>query len=46
MTYQLMNLVGAAFVGVDVFTKKAWSAFTLQVIWFIIGISAIVTMLR
>jgi len=46
LTYQVMNLAGAIFVGIDVYQKKAWSAFTLQVVWAMIGISAIGTMLR
>ena len=46
MAYQLMNLFGAVAVGIDVYAKKAWSAFTLQVIWFLIGISAILTIIK
>lgn len=40
--YQLINLVGAIAVGVNVFTNKAWPAFALQVVWGLIAISSLV----
>lgn len=40
--YQLMNLVGAIGVGINVFTKQAWPAFALQIVWGIIAIWSLV----
>ncbi len=40
--YQIINLFGAIFVGVNVFTQQAWPAFTLQVIWGVIAIIALI----
>ncbi len=37
-SYQLLNLFGAIFIGVSVFYKTAWPAFTLQIIWALIAI--------
>lgn len=42
MIYQLMNLFGAIFVGVNVYYNKAWSSLALQCIWGVIAISAII----
>ena len=41
--YQLMNLLGAACVGLNVFYQKAWPALTLQIVWGIIAISSLLT---
>jgi hypothetical protein len=40
--YQVLNLLGAMAVGVNVFQQQAWPAFTLQVIWGIIAIASLV----
>lgn len=40
--YQLMNLVGAIFMGVGLFPKNAWFSFALQVAWGIIAIASLV----
>lgn len=40
--YQGINLLGALFVGIYVFSQQAWPAVTLQVVWGIIAISALV----
>ncbi|MDP3963539.1 MAG: hypothetical protein Q8Q39_03515 [bacterium] len=40
--YQLMNLIGAIGVGINVFHKKAWPAVALQVIWGIIAIASLI----
>lgn len=42
--YQLLNLFGALFVGVNVFYQQAWPAFTLQIIWGIIAIISLAKM--
>jgi len=43
--YLTMNLVGSVLVGIDVYTKRAWSAVTLQVIWILISLSALAALL-
>jgi hypothetical protein len=40
--YQLLNLIGAIFVGLNVFHQNAWPAFTLQIVWAIIAIISLV----
>jgi hypothetical protein len=42
-TYQWLNLVGSAGVGVNVFHQKAWPALALEIIW---GVIAILTLIR
>lgn len=42
--YQLLNLVGAAFLGVNVFYKQAWPALALEVIWALIAGLALLKM--
>lgn len=37
-SYQLINLVGAAFLGASLYVKKAWPALALQVIWAVIAV--------
>ena len=44
--YQLMNLLGAIGVGINVFFQKAWPALTLQIAWGIIAISSLLTSKR
>ena len=39
--YQLLNLLGAIAVGVNVFHQQAWPALALQVIWAIIAITSL-----
>lgn len=31
--YQLMNLFGAIFIGINVYYNRAWSSFALQCVW-------------
>lgn len=40
--YQLMNLVGAVFVGVNVYYNQAWSSFALQCVWATIAIISLI----
>ena len=42
-TYQLLNLIGSAGVGVNVFYQKAWPAVALEVVW---GAIAVATLIR
>ena len=39
--YQWINLIGALAIGVHVLYQKAWAAVTLEVIWAIIAIGAL-----
>ena len=41
-SYQILNLLGAIAVGVNVFHQQAWPALTLQIIWGIIAIVSLV----
>ena len=40
--FQLTNLFGAVFLGTSLFVKKAWPALTLQAIWSVIAIWALI----
>lgn len=40
--YPVMNLVGAVFLGINLFLKKAPAALTLQIIWTIIALATLV----
>ena len=40
--YQILNLLGAIGVGINVFFQHAWSALALQIIWGIIAIASII----
>lgn len=41
LSYQGANILGAAFLAINVFAQKAWPAFGLQCVWMAIGIAAI-----
>ena len=41
--YQTINLVAAIFMSIGLFPKNAWFSFTLQIIW---GLIAVVAILR
>ena len=41
--YQLMNLIGAVGLGINVFCQQAWPALVLEIIW---GTIAILALLR
>lgn len=40
--YQWMNLSGAILLGVQLFSHQSWPAFTLQVVWGLIAIGALI----
>lgn len=40
--YQLLNLLGAVCVGINVFHQHAWPAVALQIIWGIISITTLI----
>lgn len=41
LVYQLINFFAATFMAIGLFPTKAWFSFTLQVIWGLIAIGAI-----
>lgn len=41
-SYQILNILGATGVGINVFIQKAWPAFILQIIWIIIAIITLI----
>ena len=41
-SYQLLNLFGAIFLGINVFYARAWPALVLEIVWVGIAISALV----
>ncbi|MBE6159155.1 MAG: hypothetical protein E7159_04965 [Firmicutes bacterium] len=42
MKYQLLNLFAGIFMAIGLFPKNAWFSFTLQVVWALVAIIAIV----
>jgi hypothetical protein len=42
--YQILNFVAALLMAIGLYPKNAWFSFTLQVVWGIIAIIAIVRM--
>jgi len=41
MKYQLLNLFAGIFMAIGLFPKNAWFSFTLQVVWALVAIIAI-----
>ena len=44
--YQVLNVVAAVFMAIGLLPKNAWFSFSLQVVWAIIGVVAIIKILR
>ncbi len=44
--YQVLNLVAAIFMAIGLFPKNAWFSFALQIAWALIGIIAIIKILK
>ena len=44
--YQILNLAAAIFMAIGLLPKNAWFSFTLQIIWGIIAIIAIIKILK
>ena len=42
LTYQLLNLFGAALIATGLFSHDAWFSFALQVVWALVAIFAII----
>ena len=45
-TYQFLNLFAATFMAIGLLPKNAWFSFTLQVIWALIAIIAIIKIVK
>ncbi|MBO7560696.1 hypothetical protein J6T21_01495 [Candidatus Saccharibacteria bacterium] len=41
-TYQVLNLIAGVLMAVGLYPKNAWFSFTLQIVWSIVAIVAIV----
>jgi len=39
--YQLLNISGAAGVGLVCWRRRAWQALTLEVVWVVVGLTAL-----
>ena len=46
LLYQIMNLLAGVFMAIGLFPKNAWFSFTLQVIWSLVAIAAIIKIKR
>ena len=46
LLYQLLNLFAGVFMAIGLYPKNAWFSFTLQVIWSIVAIVAIIKIYR
>ncbi len=44
--YQVLNFLAALFMAIGLFPKNAWFSFTLQVIWGIVAIIALIKILK
>ena len=42
LLYQILNLIAAFLMAIGLFPKNAWFSFTLQVIWAIVAIIALI----
>lgn len=40
--YQVLNLLAGIFMAIGLYPKKAWFSFTLQIIWAIVALVAII----
>jgi hypothetical protein len=40
--YQLMNICGALFIGLNAFSKNAWPIVFLQIVWILIALAALI----
>lgn len=42
MLYQVLNLLAGVFMAIGLYPKDAWFSFTLQIIWAIVALIAII----
>lgn len=41
-TYQILNFLAGALMAIGLFPKNAWFSFTLQIVWMVIAVIAII----
>lgn len=46
MSYQVMNLLAGICMAIGLYPKNAWFSFTLQIIWAIVAVIAIIKLKR
>lgn len=46
IAYQLMNLLGAALLGINVFHQDAWPSFAVNVVWGIIALYSLFSLFK
>ena len=44
--YQTLNLIAATLMAIGLFPTKAWFSFTLQIIWTLVAIIAIIKIIK
>lgn len=44
--YQTLNLVAALLMAIGLFPKNAWFSFTLQIIWALVAVIALIKILK
>ena len=44
--YQSLNLIAAIFMAIGLFPSKAWFSFTLQIIWVLVALIAIIKLIK
>ena len=44
--YQILNVLAAIFMAIGLFPKNAWFSFALQVAWALIGVIAIIKIIK
>jgi hypothetical protein len=44
--YQVLNLVAAILMAIGLFPSKAWFSFTLQIIWALVAVVAIIKIIK
>lgn len=44
--YQSLNLIAAIFMAIGLFPSKAWFSFTLQIIWALVALMAIIKLIK
>lgn len=44
--YQILNLVAAILMSIGLYPTKAWFSFTLQIIWALVAIIAIIKIIK
>ena len=44
--YQVINLIAAILMAIGLFPSKAWFSFTLQIIWALVAVVAIIKIIK